>query len=127
MVEKEVLGGGEITANVRALPNAPQVVKVVGRVPQATGIAIEKTVDASVPAVTTDRAIEQPLILVTKGALSAAVAKVIEAARLSCCRDEAKLIEPIDVEAAEDQTADKEPVVGTGQRELFASWSARKI
>ena len=81
MVEKEVLGGGEITANVRALPNAPQVVKVVGQVPQSIGIAITKTVNASVAQVTTDSSIEQPLILVTKGAPSADVAKVIEAAR----------------------------------------------
>ncbi len=81
MVEKEVLGGGEITANVRALPIAPQVVKIVGQVPRALGIAVDKTVNDSVAAVATDSTIEQPLILVTKGAPSADIAKVIEAAR----------------------------------------------
>jgi phosphate transport system substrate-binding protein len=81
MVEKELLGGGDIKAAVRQLPGAAQVVKVVKQVPQAFGIAIEATVDAGVTLVKTDQQIEQPLILVTMGSPSAEVTKVIDAAK----------------------------------------------
>ena len=81
MVEKEVMGGGEITAASRELPGAIQVVGIVGQVPQAIGIAVAATVDGKVNVLTTDRSIEQPLILVTNGQPSSEMAKVIEAAR----------------------------------------------
>ncbi len=81
MVEKEVMGGNEISANARELPGATQVVGIVGQVPQAIGIAVEATVTGKVAVVSTDRAIEQPLILVTSGQPTAEMAKVIEAAR----------------------------------------------
>ncbi len=81
MVEKEVMGGGEITAAARELPGAVQVVGIVGQVPQAIGIAVAQTVSHKVAMVTTDRSIEQPLILVTNGQPGSEMAKVIEAAR----------------------------------------------
>ncbi len=81
MVEKEVMGGAEIAAASRELPGAVQVVGIVAQVPQAIGIAVSATVDGKVNVLTTDRTIEQPLILVTKGQPSTETAKVIEAAR----------------------------------------------
>lgn len=81
MVEKEVMGGGEITSASRELPGAIQVVGIVGQVPQAIGIAVAQTVNDKVAMVSTDRSIEQPLILVTNGQPSTEMAKVIEAAR----------------------------------------------
>jgi len=81
MVEKELLSGGELGGQVRELPNAPQVVKVVAQVPNAIGIAIDATIDSSVMALSTDGSIEQPLILVSIGQPTAEQAQVIEAAR----------------------------------------------
>ena len=84
MVEKEVLNKGEITANTRELPNSAQVVKVVAQVPQAIGVAIDSTVDGkSTVSLKTDKAIVQPLILVSLGAPSAEAEQVIAAARKS--------------------------------------------
>jgi phosphate transport system substrate-binding protein len=79
MVEASLLKGGELVKDARALPNAPQVAKVVAQVPGAIGIAAAASVDASVAELKGDAAIAQPLILVTKGDVPASVRQVIEA------------------------------------------------
>jgi len=81
MVEKEVLKGGDIKAKAKEVPNSAQVVKIVGQLPHALGIAISATIGGNTVAAKTDQVIAQPLILVTKGAPSASMTKVIDAAR----------------------------------------------
>lgn len=81
MVEKEVLGGGEITGNLREVPNGPQVPKIIAQLPNAFGIASMALVSSAVAEVKTDQAIAQPLILVTIGGPSKEAGEVISAAR----------------------------------------------
>lgn len=79
-VEKKLLNG-PIKANVKSMPNGPQVVKVVSQLPNSFGIATSGTADTSVKTLKTDNPIQQPLAFVTKGDPSADAIKLIDAVK----------------------------------------------
>lgn len=80
-VEHDLLSGGDITGEKRELPNATQIVQVVGQVDGALGIVSKITLTPDVAELTTGRRIVQPLILLTMGDPSAPAARVIAAAK----------------------------------------------
>ena len=82
LAEKRLTQGNSITGTLREFVNATQVPVVVAQLPGALGIAAPNTSSrAAVRILRTDEVIEQPLILVTLGEPTAAVAAVIKAAR----------------------------------------------
>lgn len=81
LVEGELLSAKSIAApTMKEVPNSSQVGKIVGQLPAAFGVSNPATATDAVKTVKTDKPIEQPLILVTKGDPSPDVAKVIAAA-----------------------------------------------
>ncbi len=81
MVEHEFLGGGDIASEKREVPNAPQGVKVVGQLDAALGIVSKISLTSEVAELKGGKDVVQPLILVTMGAPSPEVAKLITAAK----------------------------------------------
>jgi phosphate transport system substrate-binding protein len=81
VVESSLLGGGAIKAQLREIPNAPQISKIVAQLPPALGVTAAVSVSDGAVVLKTDRTIGQPLILVTRGVPSAEAAKVIDAAK----------------------------------------------
>ncbi len=81
MAESAFLKGGDVAAQKRELPNATQVVKVVGQLDAAIGLAAKSSVTAEVTEIKAGKELVQPLILVTVGEPSPDVAKVIAAAK----------------------------------------------
>jgi phosphate transport system substrate-binding protein len=80
VVESRLLGGKSIPAQVREMPNAPQIVQVAAQLPTAFGVASAASVRPGVTNLKTDQTLGQPLILVTMGPASPDATKVIEAA-----------------------------------------------
>ena len=81
LVEKTIGEWGDALTEVNSVQTGPQVIFAVGRVPNALGVASAAMVDDRVDTLVTDKAITQPMYLVTKGNPSRASAKVIEATR----------------------------------------------
>jgi phosphate transport system substrate-binding protein len=81
MVEDELLQKAEIKAQIREVPSAPQVGKIVAQLPAAFGLSTAGGRADAVSELSTDVSIAQPLILVTLGAPSEEAAKIIEAAK----------------------------------------------
>jgi phosphate transport system substrate-binding protein len=79
LVEEQLLNGGELTKDARAMPNAPQIPKVVAQVPGAIGLYTAGAVADSVAELTPEVPIAQPLTLVTMGEESPEVRRVISA------------------------------------------------
>jgi phosphate transport system substrate-binding protein len=80
VVEKRLLGGASIAAQVREIPNASQISQVAAQLPNAFGVAAAASVKPGVTVLATDESIGQPLSLITMGPPSADAMKVIEAA-----------------------------------------------
>ncbi|MEQ9152862.1 MAG: substrate-binding domain-containing protein [Parvibaculum sp.] len=81
VVEDDLLSKKSIAApKMKEVPNASQVSKIVAQLPTAFGVSTPATATDAVKTVRTDKPIEQPLILVTKGDPSPEVAKIIAAA-----------------------------------------------
>ncbi len=80
VVEGRLLGGVSIPAQVRELPNAPQIGQVAAQLPSAFGVTSAASVRPGVTVLKTDQTIGQPLILVTMGPATPDATKVIEAA-----------------------------------------------
>jgi ABC-type phosphate transport system substrate-binding protein len=79
VVEGRLLAGASFLATARELPNAPQIVQVVGQLPNAFGVTAAGSLKAGVTALMTDETIGQPLILVTMGPASAGANRIIDA------------------------------------------------
>jgi ABC-type phosphate transport system substrate-binding protein len=79
MVEAKLLKGAELPSNTRSMTNATQIAKVVSQLPGAIGIIAPASFNDSVGELHVDEAIAQPLILVTMGAETTEVHRVIEA------------------------------------------------
>ena len=80
-VEKKLLQKASFAGKMKELANGPQAVKVTSQVPNAFGVANGAIVNDTVAEVKTDKNIEQPLILLTKGAPNADSQKLIDAIR----------------------------------------------
>jgi phosphate transport system substrate-binding protein len=80
-VEHDFLQGGAIAAEKRELPQATQIVKVVGQLDAALGIVSKVTVTSEVAELDGGRKVVQPLIFLTLGDPSAEAARVIAAAK----------------------------------------------
>lgn len=79
LVEDHLLNGGALTKDTRAIPNAPQIPKIVEQVPGAIGLYTVAALASAVAELTADAPIVQPLILVTMREESPAIRKVIGA------------------------------------------------
>ncbi len=86
VVESRLLGGTSIPAQVREMPNAPQIAQVAAQLPAAFGVTSAVSVRGGVTVLKTDQTLGQPLILVTMGPASADAAKVIGAARAAAAQ-----------------------------------------
>jgi phosphate transport system substrate-binding protein len=80
MVEQVFLASGDIAADKREVANAPQAVQIVAQLDQAIGVVSRASLNSAVVELKTDKDVMQPLILVTMGDPTAAVARVIAAA-----------------------------------------------
>jgi phosphate transport system substrate-binding protein len=80
VVEGRLLGGASISAQVREMPNAPQIAQVAAQLPAAFGVTSAASVRPGVTILKTDQTLGQPLSLVTVGPASPDATKVIEAA-----------------------------------------------
>jgi phosphate transport system substrate-binding protein len=80
-VEDFFLKGGDITANKREVPNATQIPQIVAQLDSALGIITKKVLGPSIAELKTSKDLAQPLILVTNGAPSADISRVIAAAK----------------------------------------------
>ncbi len=80
MVEQVFLAGGDIAADKREVANAPQAVQIVAQLDQAIGVVSRASLNPAVVELKTDKDVMQPLILVTMGDPTPAVARVIAAA-----------------------------------------------
>jgi phosphate transport system substrate-binding protein len=78
LVEKQFLGGTSIVASAQELAGLSQVVQVVSQAKHGIGFVNEPRLNGSV-AVLPGLLVEQPLILVTKGAANADVRALIDA------------------------------------------------
>lgn len=78
--EGKLLGGKLITAQIREVPNAPQVGQVVAQLPPAFGVLPANSAGSGVTVVQIDKPVGQSLFLVTLGDANADAAKVIAAA-----------------------------------------------
>ena len=81
MVEKTIGKWGDVLTKTQTMQSAALVTFAVARMPNAIGIATHTSIDNSVFALKSDRVIEQPLFLVTRGAPDARMKKLIEAVR----------------------------------------------
>jgi len=81
MVEETLLGGANIAATLRETPNGPLAIKIAGQIDAALGIASRASVTGEVVEIKAGDDIVQPLILVTAGAPTPEMAKVIAAAK----------------------------------------------
>src|SRR5262245_19913048 len=81
MIERDYLEGGDIAANKREVPNAPQVVKIVAQVDAAFGLVSKISLTADVAELKGGKEVVQPLILVTMGDPDPAIAKLIAAVK----------------------------------------------
>lgn len=81
LVEDELLSKSSIAAKLKEVPNATQVGKIASQLPTAFGVASPTAAADGAKVLSTDKPIEQPLFLVTKGDPSPDVAKLIAAAR----------------------------------------------
>lgn len=79
IVENELLKGGELPKDTRAMTNATQIAKVVAQVPGAIGIVTATSIDASVAEIKNDAGLTQHLILVTIGEETAPIRQIIDA------------------------------------------------
>jgi phosphate transport system substrate-binding protein len=79
LVEEQLLNGGELTKDTRAMPNAPQIAKVVAQVPGAIGLYTYGALADSVVELTAEVPIVQPHTLVTMGQESPEIRRVISA------------------------------------------------
>jgi phosphate transport system substrate-binding protein len=80
VVEKQLLDGASIHAQIREMTNAPQIAQVAAQLPQALGVTSATSLRSGVTVLKTDHAIGQPLMLVTTTSASPQAAKVIAAA-----------------------------------------------
>ena len=80
IVEKH-LAGGDIAAEKREVPNAPQAVKIVAQLDAAVAIMSKISLTPEVVELKSGKDVVQPLILVTMGDPTPDVAKVIAAAK----------------------------------------------
>jgi phosphate transport system substrate-binding protein len=80
MVEQVFLAGNDIAADKREVANAPQAVQIVAQLDQAIGVVSRASLNSAVIELKTDKDVMQPLILVTMGDPTPAVARVIAAA-----------------------------------------------
>lgn len=76
-VEKKVLDKASFAGNVKELANGTQIVKVAAQIPGSLGVASAVTLNDKVSVLETDKKLEQPLSLVTKGEPNADAAKLI--------------------------------------------------
>ncbi len=81
LVENRLLQEGEIKAELREVPSAPQANRIVAQLPAALGLTSVASITDEVARVTTDDVISQPLSLVSLGAPGPDAAKIIEAAK----------------------------------------------
>jgi phosphate transport system substrate-binding protein len=81
MVESELLDKGEIKATLREVPSAPQANQIAAQLPNALALTTTPSITNAVARIKTDRAISQPLNLVTLGEPTEEVAKIIKAAK----------------------------------------------
>ncbi len=81
LVEDDLLGKKSIGAKVKEVPNASQVGKIASQLPTAFGVASPTAAKDGAKILATDKPLEQPLYLVTKGDPSPDVAKLIAAAQ----------------------------------------------
>jgi phosphate transport system substrate-binding protein len=82
VTEKTLLQGGNIGGTMQeAKGGAAEVVPMVAKAPNAFGVTMDAAVDGSVSKLRSDKAIQQPLILVTMGEPAPNLARVIEAAQ----------------------------------------------
>ncbi len=80
MVEKTIGEWGDVLAKPTEVQSGNQVIFAVSQVPTAIGIAAAAAANNSVFVLGTDKSIEQPLFLVTKGSPSRQALKLIQAA-----------------------------------------------
>ena len=81
MLEKTVGKWSRVMAEAQTMQSASLVPFAVARMPFAIGIATQTSVDSNVFVLNSDRVIEQPLFLVTRGAPTARQKAFIEAVR----------------------------------------------
>ena len=79
LVEEQLLKGEELTKDARAMPNAPQIPKVVAQVPGAIGLYTGGALVDSVAELAAEAPIAQPLTLVTMGDESPEIRRIISA------------------------------------------------
>ncbi|MDJ0946589.1 MAG: substrate-binding domain-containing protein [Kiloniellales bacterium] len=89
MVEKTIGEWGDVLAVSKFVQSGNQVVFAVSQLPNAIGIAASAAVNNSVFPLRSDRIIEQPMFLVTRGKPTAVQEKLIEAVRSILTRDNA--------------------------------------
>ena len=81
MVEKTIGEWGDVMVKPHTVQSAALVPFVVSKMPNAIGLSTGTAVDNKVFTLQMERAIEQPLFLITKGEPNARLRKVIEAVR----------------------------------------------
>ncbi|MDJ0946590.1 MAG: substrate-binding domain-containing protein [Kiloniellales bacterium] len=81
MVEKTIGEWGDVLTKTHTMQSASLVAFAVSRMPNAIGIASHTTIDNNVFVLNSDRVIEQPLFLVTRGDPDARMKKLIEVVR----------------------------------------------
>ena len=79
LVETRLLDGRGMTPSARQIAALPQIARIVAQLPNGIGLADDSSINPSV-AVLSGVRIEQPLHLVTRGAPSAEIRKMIEMA-----------------------------------------------
>jgi phosphate transport system substrate-binding protein len=80
-VEKELLNKAPFAGKIKELVNGTQIIKVAGQVPGSFGVASAATLTDNVILIKTDKKLEQPLSLITKGAPDANAQKLIDAVK----------------------------------------------
>ncbi len=80
-VEKDMLGGAQISANKREVVNGTMIGKVVAQAPEALGVMGAGSVTAAVRELKLDKVDDIELYYVTKGAPSPAAQKLIDATK----------------------------------------------
>jgi phosphate transport system substrate-binding protein len=82
-VEHDFLGGGDITAQKREIPNATEVVKLVSQIDNSLGIFSKISMTPGVAELDGGKKVVQPLIMLTMGDPTPDAAKVIAAAKVA--------------------------------------------
>ncbi len=80
MVESDLLAKQDVAAEKREVPNGSQIPNMVAQLPNALGVATVSAASAKVVVLETSKPIQQPLILVTLGAPTPDLQKIIDAA-----------------------------------------------